>query len=269
MHLPNVLTYFASGGSAPNYTSTAFLNSITHPHPTSLVPGDCAELWKTLMKSLSRQHTRWEYELPRRTEISLNNSIVLHARYVHNLFYRSCDNDKVKADEWLIFPHWWSSTHPFVCSRRKKDFNHDLFRSSKRIVSSTVTSCEWRRQQKRGRNATHIHACISRAIYLKRSVRYGECSRLSLRFSFYLIAVDRTRLRTYANSKRTMKVITLKFEWLIFIPAVQLPILAHGVFTRTFSRYAAVWLRRVTITTYCITLCFAKIKVLCVWRHSF
>jgi len=164
---------------------------------------------------------------------SLNNSIVLYARYAHN--FASDDNDEawpIKADERSIFPR--DDQYSFVCSCREKDFNHNFLALSSRIVGATISSCVRRRQQKRGRNATYMYLACN-LFEKKCSI---QCSRLSLLFSFYLVGVDWTRW-TYANSERTMKVITFKFGWLIFIPVAQLPPGFHSDFFSLSCRMIA------------------------------
>lgn len=75
--------------TAPNYTATAFRRFSrpdNNPHPTSLVPGDCTgEIMEDLdEKFIATAYTMTITVVSSGNFTSLNNSIVLHARYVHN-----------------------------------------------------------------------------------------------------------------------------------------------------------------------------------------
>lgn len=89
------------------------------------------------------------------------------------------------------------------------------------------------REQKRGRNAVHTRGAAY-SLFEGKCVRYvREC-----RSHVFPLAHDSLSLqspltglgRIYANTARTMKVIALKFGWLIFIPTAQLPPDFHSNF---------------------------------------
>lgn len=173
-------------------------------------------------KFIATVHTMGISTAPNGNFTSLNNSIVLYAHYVHNLFgalaiMMRYDRDRGRTSNW--FSRTIIGVLSFAPRKRFQSVILSLHRSG--------CGCDdfiARKQQKRQRNATHIHI----RVHLARSLFEEECSIhgsahdfFSLFFFFYL-AVDRTRW-TYANSERMMKVITLKFGWLIFIRAAQLP----------------------------------------------
>jgi len=121
--------------------------------------------------------------------------------------------------------NWFSTLMIGIISfAREKNFNHDFLalcrRLDRRYVGYMGTTRRGGNKRKNKMQRTYMH---SHAIYLKRSARYvGNIYDFLSFFSFYF-AVDRTRW-TYVNSERTMKVITFKFGWLIFISAAQLPL---------------------------------------------
>lgn len=178
----------------------AFHNPITRLHPASLVPGDCAaELWKTLMKTLSRRHihdgnistvaSNGNFTL-------LNNSIV---RYIIYRIYKLFDNNNGMTD---------SASNWFFSCRTIYDDDLCLFASREKcfmFIFPLHSPRRWRfrRTNDKGNkregkmHCAYVHTtCILHIVYLKRSVRYmcGNVTRArKSTFRYSLASVDRTR----------------------------------------------------------------------------